>query len=294
MGALSGSAWALGFVGGLVSLALVLGLLAPSPGGTTTMAGLDPLFGLAEADGGPARATGPLSAVWYAVFALPLFLYVPGNLGAGAPRAAGLIASLKGLRRHPGLLRFLAARLAYQDALLAVFAFGGIYGAGLLGWGTLELGLFGILLTVTGAIGAFLGGRLDDLFGARPVIAGAIVMCLVAVAMIFALEVPADPPTALFARPADWLFLAAGTLVGIAAGPAQAASRTYLARLAPPGELATYFGLFAFSGKAIAFTGPLLVALATNLGGTQRAGLIPIAALFVIGLAVLMTAPRDR
>jgi len=295
VGRLSGSAWALGFVGGLVSLALVLAFLSPAGDGGLTLAGLEPLFGLDASDGGPARATGPLSALWYAVFVVPFFLFVPaasrGPAGSAAPGIASAIAQTA---RIPGLLRFLVARLAYQDALLAVFAFGGIYGAGTLGWGATELGIFGILLTVTGAIGAQAGGRLDDLFGARPVIIASIVMCLAALGLIASIGTPSAAAADLFARGEDRLFLVGGTLVGIAAGPLQAASRSYLARRAPPSQMAAAFGLYAFSGKAVSFTGPLLVAAATAIGGTQRAGLVPIAVLFALGLAVLATVPRDR
>ncbi|NND50498.1 MAG: MFS transporter, partial [Rhizobiales bacterium] len=295
IGALSGSAWALGFVGGLVSLGLVLALLAPLAESRLTIAGIEPLFGLTASDGGPARATGPFSAIWYVIFVIPFFVYIPSTLtnvsGAAAPR---LSVAFRDLSRQPGLLRFLAARLAYQDALLAVFAFGGIYGAGTLGWQATELGLFGILLTVTGAIGALIGGRLDDLFGPRPVVFTSIMMCLAALALIASLGIPDQPASTLFGRQEDQLFLLGGTLVGIAAGPLQSASRTYLARLAPPGEMAAAFGLFAVSGKAISFTGPLLVALATWLGGTQRAGLLPIAVLFVIGAAILITVPSSQ
>ena len=144
---------------------------------------------------------------------------------------------MRDLRDRPDLLRFLVARLFYQDALLATFAFGGIYGASLFGWGTTELGLFGILLTVTGALGAWAGGRLDDRLGAKPTVVGAIVLCLAALALIGVLE-PAEASGGLFATPGERMFLIGGTLVGIAAGPLQAASRTYLARSAPADRVA--------------------------------------------------------
>ena len=126
-----------------------------------------------------------------------------------------------------------------------------------------------------------------------PTVVGAIVLCLAALALIGVLE-PADASSGLFATTGERMFLIGGTLVGIAAGPLQAASRTYLARSAPEDRLGAYFGLYAFSGKAIAFTGPLLVGLATDLTGSQRAGVLPIAVLFVIGFILLLTAPPDR
>ena len=291
IGQLSGSAWALGFVGGLVSLALTLAFLAPVSGADLTLAGLEPLFALSAADGGPARATGPFAAIWYVVFAAPLFVFVPARLAAPAERTAppSFREAVRRLAAAPGLIRFLAARLAFQDALLAVFAFGGIFGAGVLGWQTTELGAFGILLTITGAIGAHAGGWLDDRYGSRPVIMAAIGMCLAALAIVALVATPAAPASALFSRPEDRMFLLAGTLIGIAAGPIQAAARTFLVALTPSEEIATAFGLFAFSGKAVAFTGPLLVAAATAIGGSQHAGIVPIAVLFALGLVILAT-----
>ena len=299
MGRLSGSAWALGYVGGLVSLALVLVFLAPAPGGELTIAGLTPLFGLTLADGGPARATGWFSALWFAVFVIPLFVFVPmKRAGApvnGEPRANPLSGMWKLLVGDRALMAFLIARIFYQDGLVAIFAFGGIYGAALFGWSTFELGLFGILLSVTAGLGAWAGGRLDDKFGPLMVITGAIGFCLAAILAILAIEpAPAGVAKAagVFSTGREQAYLAASTLIGLGAGPMQAASRTFLARLAPPDKVGVYFGLLAFSGKATAFIGPLLVALATSLAASQRAGLVPIAALFVVGLLGLMRVAR--
>src|SRR3712207_3374168 len=104
-------------------------------------------------------------------------------------------------RRHESVGRFLIANMVYQDALVALFAFGGIYGAGVFGWQAIELGLFGIMLTVTGTVGALIGGRLDDRFGAKPVILGAIVILTLVCLGVLSLGrehilfvVPAAPP----------------------------------------------------------------------------------------------------
>lgn len=291
VGRLSGSAWALGYVGGLLSLGVVLGLLAPVTGGDTTLLGIAPLFGLDPADGGPARAVGPLSAIWYLAFVAPLFLFVPMGrpaAGIGSPSAPEptLRASFTRLARNAPLIRFLIARLFFQDALVAIFAFGGIYGAGLFGWSTFELGLFGILLAAAAGLGAWIGGRLDDRLGSMPVIAGAVALALGAVVGMAFVE-SSSASAGLFESTGERLYLAIGALIGIAAGPIQAASRSHVARLTPPSETGAAFGLLAFSGRATAFLGPLLVGLATEFAGTQRAGLVPIAVLFALGLGLL-------
>jgi UMF1 family MFS transporter len=131
---------------------------------------------------------------------------------------------------------------------------------------------------------------LDDRLGARPVVAGAIGLALAAVAIIA--FVPAGAPGGgLFASAEERFYLAAGALIGIAAGPMQAASRSLVARLAPEAERGAAFGLLAFSGRATAFLGPLLVGITTEVAGTQRAGLLPIAALFALGLVLLLRVP---
>ena len=170
IGRISGSGWALGYLGGLVSLVVVLLLLAPAPGGTRTLLGIEPIFGLDVAAGEPARATGPLSAIWYVVFALPLFLWTPDEPARRTPgllRAGivDLVATFRLATRNRSFFAFMIASMVYRDALAALFAFGGIYAAGVLGWGLFQLGIFGIVAAGVGTLGAWLGGRADRAFG---------------------------------------------------------------------------------------------------------------------------------
>ena len=174
LGTLSGLGWATGYVGGLVSLALVAGLLVADPTTGKTLLGLPPLVPLDPATREGDRLVGPFSALWYLVFVLPLFLFTPDHsakpLQARAVSAglAQLVRSVKDLVRHHGQVAlFLLARMLYADGLGAVFAFGGIYAATVFGWGATELGLFGIVLTIAGTIGAVLGGLLDDRSGSK-------------------------------------------------------------------------------------------------------------------------------
>jgi UMF1 family MFS transporter len=295
IGRISGSGWALGYLGGLVSLVLVLALLAPVPGGTRTLIGIAPILGLDVASGEPARATGPLSALWYVVFALPLFRYTPdapARRVRGAVRSglADLGATFRLAARHRSLFAFLVASMVYRDGLAALFTFGGIYAAGVLGWGLFELGVFGIVSAGVGTLGAWLGGRADRAFGPRPVIVAA-VWCLIAVAAVALMTTPASVlfvPVAEGSRLPDRVFMAAGGLLGAAAGALQASSRTLLVhqaegRVAP----AQAFGLYALSGKATAFAGPALIASATWATGSQRLGVSPVILLFLLGLVLL-------
>ncbi len=296
LGRISGSGWAIGYVGGLVSLVLMLALVAPAPGSDLTLLGRAPVFGLSEALGEPARFTGPFSAVWYVVFALPFFLWtpdLPARLGLGRALRAGigdLGATLRAARANRPVFTYLIASMVYRDALAALFAFGGIYAAGVLGWGLFELGVFGIVAAGTGALGAWLGGRADSAFGPRPVIVASIwaLIAVSGVALLTTREsvllMPVGPGSTL----PDMVFYAAGGLLGAAAGALQAASRTMLVETAegrvPSGQA---FGLYALSGKVTAFIGPALIALATAATGSQRLGVSPVIVLFLIGLVLL-------
>ena len=296
IGRISGSGWAVGYLGGLVALIAVLLLLAPSPGGGTTLLGIPPILGLDPAAGEPARATGPLSALWYLVFALPFFLYTPD--APARARAPGLLAgglrdlaaTIRGVRRHGSLFAFLAASMVYRDALAALFAFGGIYAAGVLGWGLFELGVFGIVAAAAGALGAWIGGRLDARHGPAPVIRAAILL-LISVCVVVLLTtresvllIPVAPGSTL----PDAVFFVAGALLGVGGAVLQAASRTLLVHQAD-GRVAgaQAFGLYALSGKVTAFIGPALIAGVTAATGSQRLGVTPVVALFLIGLGLL-------
>jgi len=186
LGRLSGTGWAVGYVGGLVSLVIVLGFLAASPHSGKTLLGITPLFGLDPTLREGDRAVGPLSAIWFIVFVLPLFLFTPDQPRARPLREAvghGLASIAGTLRRLPdnrNVATFLLANMIYADGLVGMFAFGGIYAAGTFGWGTIQIGMFGILLTMTGALGAWLGGELDDRLGPKPVILGSLLMLILA------------------------------------------------------------------------------------------------------------------
>jgi UMF1 family MFS transporter len=288
-GRLSGTGWAMGYLGGLVSLVIVLGLLAADPSTMKTVFGLNPLFGLDPAAREGDRVTGPFSALWFLIFVLPLFLFTPDvpRSGMRLKEAArkGLLqvkGTIADARRHGSVGRFLLANMVYQDALVALFAFGGIYGAGVFGWQAIELGIFGILLTITGTIGALIGGRLDDRIGAKPVILGSIaILALVCVGILslgrdhiffVVATVPPAPGDGLYASAPEKVFLLLGLVIGSVAGPLQASSRSLLARLVPAHEAGRYFGLLALSGKVTSFLAPLAVAVATALFQTQAAG----------------------
>lgn len=302
IGRLSGTGWATGYVGGILSLILVLGFLAANPDSGRTLFGFMPLFGFDAIAHQGDRITGPLTGLWFMVFVLPMFLLTP-DFPSKRPLRAALREGLRELRQTLGELpkrrsmaAFLLANMIYTDGLVSLFAFGGIYAAGTFGWHTLQIGTFGILLAIAGAFGAWLGGKLDDALGPKRVIAGALLVLLLSCISILMVDkdtiwfvevAPPVPGGGLFAAPAERAYLALGVLIGMMGGPLQAASRTLLIRMAPQDRIAQYFGLFALTGKVTSFVGPLLIGIVTAVTDSQKAGMAVLVLFFIGGLALL-------
>ena len=309
LGTLSGIGWATGYVGGLVSLVIVAGLIVADPDVGKTLLGLDPIAPVDAATRTDERLVGPFCALWYLIFVLPLFLFTPDRRGTRvtAPVRVGvthLVVAVKDLyANHREVLRFLIARMVYADGLGAVFAFGGIYAASVFGWGASELGLFGIILTVAGTIGAASGGTLDDRFGSKRVIGWALFLFIAAsigvlsvdkTNVLFVHEVESKVPgSAPFSSVGEQVYLAFAILIGLASGPIQAASRTLLARMTPPEKTTEFFGFFSFSGKITAFAAPIAIGVVTATTGSQRLG-IATSVLFLIGGLLLLQLVRVK
>ena len=304
LGTLSGIGWAAGYLGGLASLALMAGFVVAEPSSGKTLLGLDPLVPLNAATRQGDRLVGPLSALWYVVFVIPLFLFTPDRPSGPTtptPISAGLALLAKTareLRRYKTIAFFLIARMLYADGLGAIFAFGGIYAATVFGWGVAELGLFGIILTLAATIGASLCGPLDDRAGSKTVIVFTLLFFIAASIgvlsvdrdhILFVLPVEARlPGSALFASTGEQVYLAFAILIGLASGPIQASSRTLLARLSPPDKMTEFFGFFSFSGKITAFAAPLAIGVVTAATGSQRLGIATSLVFLVAGLLLLL------
>ena len=302
IGRLSGTGWATGYVGGILSLILVLGFLAASPETGRTLFGFKPLFGLDPFAHQGDRISGPLTAIWFIVFVLPMFLLTP-DYPARHPLRVALregLAELKQtlieLPKHRSLALFLLANMIYTDGLVSLFAFGGIYAAGTFGWNTIQIGTFGIILAIAGSFGGYFGGKLDDRFGPKRVIAGSMTILLISIIAILAVSkdsilfIPISPPVpggALFSSSAERAYLVLGCMIGAAGAPLQAASRSLLIRMAPRDRIAQYFGLFALTGKVTSFIGPLLIGIVTAATGSQKAGMATLVLFFATGLVLL-------
>jgi UMF1 family MFS transporter len=272
IGRLSGWAWGLGYAGGLVCLIFVLFGFVQTE---------QPLFGLDKDQAEHVRISGPLVGLWLAVFSIPLFLFTPDRASAGLPAGEAVrrgLAQLKStfveIRKYREIVRFLIARMIYNDGLNTLFAFGGIYAAGTFGMGFAEVIQFGILLNVTAGLGALTFGWVDDWLGAKRTI-------LIGLAGLMACGAVAVITTS---TPVFWI---AGAMLGIFVGPTQAASRSLMGRIAPPELRAEMFGLYALSGRIIAYMGPFVLGTVTWWTGSQRLGIATILVFFVVGAALL-------
>ncbi|RWR12344.1 MFS transporter [Paenirhodobacter populi] len=303
IGRVSGSGWAFGYLGGMVALLIMLCLLQINPATGRTLIGLPPVFGLDPATREDTRIVGPFTAVWYAVFMVPFFLWLrdhrrPDALSVWqATRGAwpDLRERLKRLPKQRGLFLFLIAAMFYRDGLNGLYTFGGIYAIGVLGWSITQIGLFGILTTLTGALFAWLGGKADDRFGPKAVIVPALLVLIATVwGVIF---VSRDSVFGHAVGPdsilPDIAFYLLGGLIGAAGGTLQSASRTLLVAQAEPARITEAFGLYALSGKATAFIAPVTIAVMTQISGSQSVGITPLIVLFVLGLVLLLWVRQD-
>jgi MFS transporter, UMF1 family len=297
MGRMSGTGWAFGYLGGMVALILMLTLLAENAGGKTLI-GISPIFGLDPASREGTRSVGPLTALWFAVFMIPFFLWVrePAKPGAIPIRDAArtawpdLKASLARLPGQRSLFAYLLSSMFYRDALNGIYVFGGLYAAGVLGWSVIDVGIFGILGTITGALFAWLGGKADSRFGPKPVIAlTVVVLTLVTIGIVFvSREAVFGLAVGPDSRLPDIAFYILGGLIGAAGGAMQSASRTMMVRQADPARITEAFGLYALTGKATSFLAPLSIGIVTDITNSQQQGILPVIVLFVIGLILLV------
>jgi UMF1 family MFS transporter len=280
VGRISGWAWGLGYAGGLACLVLSLVVFIwPDP----------PLFGLDAAAAEPVRATMLLAAGWYLVFSVPLFVMTPDRASSGIPLGRAVVSglrvlaeTLRALPKYGNIARFLLARMLYTDGLNTLFVLGGIYAAGTFGMDTEEILIFAILLNITAGLGAACFGWIDDWIGAKRTIQ----IAVAALALFGSLILLVDSKL--------WFYLL-GAVIGIFTGPAQSASRSMMARLAPAELRTEMFGLYALSGKATAFIGPALVGWVTVWAGSQRIGMATIMVFFAVGWLLLIPVrePKD-
>jgi UMF1 family MFS transporter len=267
-----------------------------------------PLFGLDPAKNEPSRIAGPLAAAVLLLGAIPFFLWTPDVARTGRSWMASLRAGIAMLREtfanlqgHKDIATYLGGRMLYCDGMTALLIFGGLFAAGLMKWGALEMLAYGISLSVFAVLGGLIAPWFDRVLGPRKAvqleIAGALIMLIGTLGMgrerilfFWSYDPTAHAPLwngPLFRTLPELIYLGLGLMIAVFVTAQYASSRTLLIRLCPPDKTAAFFGLYALSGTATAWLGSLLVALATAIFQSQVAGFLPIAALLLAGFCVL-------
>ncbi len=298
IGRVSGYGWSFGYVGGLLALAIGLVLFVNPE---------VPFFNLDKTLHEHIRATNIMVALWFAVFSIPTFLFVNEKSKNDSIKFYSLFkdslinvkTTFTSISKYKEMTKFLIARLIYNDGLVTVFAFGGIYASGTFGFTFEEILIFGIVLNISAGIGAFSMGFMDDYVGGKKTIQisniGLIIACIIAVSAPNETLITFSKPflgfTALNGKALFWL---AGILIGVFSGPNQASSRSLMARFVPKNKENEFFGFFAFSGKATAFMGPLLLGILTQVFGSQRYGIAVVLLFLVIGSLVLHSVDEKK
>ncbi len=282
IGRISGIGWGVGYIGGLTAMFVAMaGFINPEV----------PWFGLSKETGANIRATCLLVALWYSLFSIPLFLFVksrskdrtksPDKITIVRDAFADLGTTFKDIQSYREIVKLLVARMIYNDGLVTIFAFGGIYAAGTFGFTFKEIMIFGIVLNVAAGTGALIMGIFDDKLGGKTTIQiSNIILALAALLAVLA--------------PDKTLFWVAGVLVGFFAGPNQSASRSLLGRFVPKEKENQFFGFFAFSGKLTAFFGPLFLGILTSAFDSQRAGVSVVVVFFIVGGIILSSVDEQK
>jgi UMF1 family MFS transporter len=282
IGRISGYAWGLGYLGGIILLAVALfGFVLP---GT--------VFGVPATDGLEVRTVFLFCAIWTLVFSIPLLLRVP-EIEARKDRKkesilqsyAALWGQLKSLyRQAPETLKFLISSAVYRDGLSGVFSFGAVLGSLAFGFSQTEIIIFGMAANIVSGIGAVIGGRIDDVVGSKNVIVGSLIGLIIAGFSVF-----------LFADAGQITYWIGGLALCLFVGPAQASSRTFVSRFAPEGREGEVFGLYQTTGRAISFlsgffwaTAITIAAVATGEENTTIYGVLGLMVILIVGLLLLL------
>ncbi len=278
-GRISGFGWGMGYFGS-VALLLIVYLLFVSGDGDTRG-----LLGLSVAGGHNVRAAMLMTAAWFVLFALPVFIVVPhpkpgpedlrqsiGFFGAYRKLWAEVVGEW---RRDRNIVYYLMASAVFRDGLAGVFAFGAVLGVSAYGISDADVLLFGVSASVIAAVGALVGGLVDDRLGSKPVIVGSLISMIIAGLVLAMLSGPV----------AFWV---CGLLLCLFIGPTQSSARTLMLRMSADGKEGVAFGLYTTTGRAVSFLAPSLISLFIDWFGAVRAGIGGLLVVLAAGLAAMV------
>lgn len=293
MGRVSGLGWGSGYVGGIVLLLILfVGFIQPEVG----------WFGVTSADGLNIRVAMVVAALWFGLSALPVLLAVRGRKVAGSELEVGhesIITSYKLLwgtvkrlwKEAPHTVFFLLASAVFRDGLAGVFTFGAVIGRGTFGFSAGEVLIFGVAANVVAGIATIAFGALDDRLGPKRVIIISLISMVLSGLAVFIFH---DGGPIMF-----WIF---GLILCVFVGPAQSASRSFLARVIPEGREGEVFGLYATTGRAVSFLAPMLFTVFITVGkvftpageSAQHWGILGIALILLLGLLMMLPVKAEK
>lgn len=312
MGLISGLAFSLGNIGGLLLMLFVL--LAFSMPGTQPWAFLPeaPLFGIDQSAHEHNRIVGPVAGLWMLLFTLPLLLFTPDGKSSSLPMwqvaQAGMrdvVQTLKHVRHYANIAKYLLARMFFIDGMVGVLTFGGVYASGTFGWDTTTLLIFGLCTSGSAMFGAYIGGRLDDHLGSMRTLqiaigtSSVVLLTLVSVqpdTVLYVVQVGSEPiwDSPYFASAPEIFYFCTNQIFAMFFVTGLSSSRTLMAKISPPEMATQFFGLFALSATVTAFLAPLMVATATDFFDSQRMGFASLALLMIIGAILLMQVKEEQ
>jgi UMF1 family MFS transporter len=284
-GRISGFGWACGYLGSVALLLLVYVGFIVGDGPTRG------LLGIPAADGQNIRAAMLLAAAWFAVFALPLvfsahhmtpFVKEPvekvGIFGAYRKVWADIVQEW---HRDRNLVYYLLASAVFRDGLAGVFAFGAVLGVSVYGISQADVLIFGVAASTVAALGAVLGGFIDDRIGSKRVIVGSLVAMIAAGLSLVALSGP-------------MAFWVCGLLLCLFLGPTQSSARTLLLRMSGDGREGVAFGLYTMTGRAVSFLAPWLFFVFVDAFDADRAGMGGLCLVLALGLLAMLAVRVPR
>ena len=284
IGRISGFAWGLGFLGGLISLLIILAAVF-----------LLPMVFINSVDVTEKviRSSNIFVALWFAIFSIPVFFLVKEKKGESLTNKhvkesiLSIFRTFKSIKKYKTIVRFLIARLFYNDALITIFALGGVYAVEALDFSYTEILVLGVVLNVCACIGSFIFGRVEDKIGPKKTIEWSILILIIAVQFAY---LSPELDDIGFSKSLFWL---AGILLGLMTGPSQSCSRSLMARLTPKDKINEFFGFYAFTGKATSFLGPFLFGILVY-NFSPQSGLLAVLGLFIIGYIVFQTVFKEK
>ncbi|MDH4226401.1 MAG: MFS transporter [Deltaproteobacteria bacterium] len=275
MGRISGYGWALGYVGGLISLVMVFPLIK---GGY----GEENIFNY--------RLSFLVTAVFFLVASVPTFLFLKERTKRVHAKSIGKVfkegfermhATFHEIRKFKELTKYFFCYLLYTDAIDTVIVFSSVFAISVLGFTTGEVIMYFIITQITAAIGAAVFGPILDRFGAKTAINTTLVVWIgISIAAYFV-----ETKTG---------FYVIGLVAGTVLGANQSSSRALLGLFTPHGKNAEFFGFFSLVGKCAAIIGPIVYGEITAHTGSQRLAVLSLAAFFIAGLVLLRTVNVDN